>query len=1041
MHSLFYGCVCFGRLQIPVGGVSADKSFPRAGPPGKRSFPSRLKSFVGSGSKYEEGIDFVGKITKLLMFCAGPSTAISSNGDSIGSCAGEQQDTARNLSEGTHDILRFLSFVKPYFNPSNIGSWTFPLGAFLHYLSYELCHRVGNMAGLKILEVEHPHAAQQLCKDEPYLRCMGLPGNEIVAFLDGLLPLCQQALYSKDGNVSHAGETSLLYLTQVDPARVSPPLIDFSLRALDISSVNLSHQAPAALSALSRLLQPALSRDPSIILSRLPDIMRLTLAGIDSNDQNKTMRTLIFYRNLVMWVPVGGSVNLPEATGSESMLDSSGADGTRHVSKHLNDVRYGIAESSIYKQAVALLPESSVLAQADMMADLNGSAENMEALMQEAMLTMSDWSLAFLDRIYEILRAAGEQEKMGKGHGGVATRHSSVDVAQAKNFSRILKETLCYFFSSMDEDTFTSALRSVTTFLEEETLPHAAKDASLLCQAVASTRFDISNSGDCVLDRNPGFDALVLVLTDDLEHRSNKSAIYRLRCLSGAIRFAGSAVMKHRETILSTISYALSKPDEKTLFKTGCKLLRHTLSSQCETYPIAQSCHPMRLKGGKYCIKDLRMGKSAQLHGDKVQWHVPSGEQIDFTVRILVKFSLTRLKELGNPSSSIQQWRQCLRVLRYSLRGCSGILLDDDPDLIASQETEICSYEKATAALIRNSSIESRSSLQGLRRKLSLNMMDIMSLIAKDSVDCESKLKAMDDEGEDKKPKTTQSISTDTKICKEVIEVTSLLLVRRGAFHKVQTAKTIWRGQKEILTDFVLASESDYVLAALSRCCNSGINSYYKDGENGGKTISRALLITRVNIMLHTQHRNASFQIPRKLRKLRGTPTEDPPKSNLFSLDIDLTELQSRLDSEVEASYSSQQTSLEAYEGLVDGLFAMSCHPNISVRGAASGAVDYAFTRFGWVGKPRTPRLLAAISLRDNDMKGVYGIPSCSQLTTQLNTQGKRSRLAEVLKGVAKTVATPKITKELLSTEGNRFEIIQTLCGTQRLISLLPGEC
>ena len=42
-------------LQIPLGGVSADKTFPRAGRAGKRSFPRNLKMFVGTESKYEEG--------------------------------------------------------------------------------------------------------------------------------------------------------------------------------------------------------------------------------------------------------------------------------------------------------------------------------------------------------------------------------------------------------------------------------------------------------------------------------------------------------------------------------------------------------------------------------------------------------------------------------------------------------------------------------------------------------------------------------------------------------------------------------------------------------------------------------------------------------------------------------------------------------------------------------------------------------------------------------------------------------------------------
>ena len=109
----------------------------------------------------------------------------------------------------------------------------------------------------------------------------------------------------------------------MDPGRVAPPLIDFTLEALGASAVTLSHQAPAALSALTRLLQPALRRAPGIVLRRLPDVLRLTLAGIDGNDQNKSLRTLIFYRNLCMWLPVGGGIALPDG-GEGSAVASNG---------------------------------------------------------------------------------------------------------------------------------------------------------------------------------------------------------------------------------------------------------------------------------------------------------------------------------------------------------------------------------------------------------------------------------------------------------------------------------------------------------------------------------------------------------------------------------------------------------------------------------------------------------------------------------------------------------------------------------------------
>jgi len=953
----------------------------------------------------------VGRLTKLLMFCSGPHTTIEAN-DAI------MDSDESQLSEGTAEILSFLNFVKPYFNPSNTGVWTFPLGAFLHYLSYELSHRIGIMAGLNALKSSHPNSYKQLCNDEPYLSCIQLPGNEIVAFLDTLLPLCQQALYSKNGSVSHAGETALLYLAQVDPARVAPPMIDFGLRALDISSVNLAHQAPSALSALTRLFQPALRQSPIMLLSRLPEMLRLSLAGIDSNDQNKTMRTLIFYRNLVMWLPVGGSLNIPS--------DDFETKGTIRIGEGLMSQRNNIVSSTSYKNALASLPESSILAQTT--DNMLHSGIDLDTVMQEAMLAMSDWSLAFLDRVYELLRATGEQEKLGKGHSGYAASHGSVDIAVAKNVSRIMKETLTYFFSSMDAETYRCALRSVSQFMEKETLPFAVKDASLLCQAVCMTRF---NPKDSSADASPGLDALVPILTEDLEHRSTKSAIYRLRCLAGAVRYAGSTVLKHRDRIVPTITYALSKPDDKDLFKTGCKLLRHTLSSQCEEYPIAQSSHPMR--SGNSSIP----GSCAELKHDGVRWCVPSGKSIDFTVDLLGRFCLKRLRSLGDTTgeNNIHQWRQSLRVLRYTLRGCLGILLDDDADSILSQEGELCPKEKATAALIKTSSPESQKILGDLRRRLCFNLMDITCVIAKDTVECESK-------SEEKE--AGLSISTDAKVCNEVIELSELLLTRRGAQYQSGSAKTIWRGQKEILTDFVLESECDYIQHVLLRSDDEsqrGSNSLYKDGEDSGKTISRCLLVNRIHLTNQALTATASSQIPRRLKKIRdGVGTNAAIPESLFSLNMNMDTLRSHFSSEESPYKDENYTSLRAYEAVIDGLCNLSCHPNINVRGNALSITDFLLTRFGWVVKHRTSRFLSAISLRDAELKGVDGIPSTQDLVTQVNAQGKRSRLAEVVKGVLKLVALPKIMKHMMWNEADRFELVKTVCGTQRLLSLVPPE-
>ena len=391
----------------------------------------------------------------------------------------------------------------------------------------------------------------------------------------------------------------------------------------------------------------------------------------------------------------------------------------------------------------------------------------------------------------------------------------------------------------MDEETYKTALRCVTNFISEETLPFAVKDASLLCQAVAATRF--GQNGSMVTDTSPGLDALVPILTEDLEHRSNKSAIYRLRCLAGAVRYAGQTVLKHREAIVSAITYAISRSDDKYVLKTGCKLLRHTLSSQCEEYPIAQSCHPMRVARDPF---NFTLGASAQLKGDRVLWHTPSGEQIDFCVGLLDTIALRPLRKLGDFSTdfSLQQWRKCLRVLRYSLRGCIGLLLDSSPNDILSQgEKEICPKEKATAVIIQSASIESGNLLSGLRQRLCLVVMDMQSLIVTDTNSDDDTNQKMLLNGDEKKNSTP--LSRDPKACTEVCELTDLLLTRRGAHHKGGHASSILKGQKEIVSDFVLTGVSDYIISIRSRSNDEafrGADSLYHDGE--GKFYFRFLI-------------------------------------------------------------------------------------------------------------------------------------------------------------------------------------------------------
>ena len=383
--------------------------------------------------------------------------------------------------------------------------------------------------------------------------------------------------------------------------------------------------------------------------------------------------------------------------------------------------------------------------------------------------------------------------------------------------------------------------------------------------------------------------------------------------------------------------------------------------------------------------------------------------------------------------------------MRYSLRGCAGILLDEEPEVILTQYAKIFSpREVATAKLMLSMSNESREVLRSFRPALCLSILNTMRLIAKDTMDCESKMNS-DDNGTSAvqyRNNETGSLSNDYKIVTEVVQVTELLLGRRGAQYQSSKGKTIYRGQKEILTDFALASEADFLSSTLSRCnddLHTGTNrSTYKDGEDAGKTLSRALLVCRVHLSNQDLTENASTQIPRRLRKLRGDPGTESPAS-LFSLDMTSRALQMSFRSN---TVMTEHSPLEVYEAFFDGLCALACHPNTNVRSDSHTIINFALIRYGWVAthNDRPTRLLDAITLNDDDQKGVHGIPSCSQLVYQINSQGKRSRLAECVKGVAKIIALPRILKHFRWGAVNRLELVKMLCGTKKMLQLLPQE-
>lgn len=434
---------------------------------------------------------------------------------------------------------------------------------------------------------------------------------------------------------------------------------------------------------------------------------------------------------------------------------------------------------------------------------------------------------------------------------------------------------------------------------------------------------------------------------------------------------------------------------------------------------------------------------------------MPNGECITFAWELLHLHVLGRIKDLpvfkdkkNTGDIDIQDLRRCLRVIRYALRGSAGVVLDFQATEPAMDRTSVDVYdekndvdlvpfEQSVINLLKAAPKEIYQSMLTMRCRLSSFIVSLINLIASESFVTSPAVSSMERSNSIPEQKYHGLISSDPKVCKEASDIALLLLTRRGAAFRSQESMNIWEAHKQLATDFAILSQADHMSESLQRAQMYGNSRiiYFKDGEDAGKTLPRRLLVTRIQLFRDSLQRTASFEIPKRLRRLSMIckTSKNPLFSNQSSVDDLCKSMQG-------ITTTKPPLALDVYEGIFDGLFSLTCHSNTQVRASVIGVVDYSITRYGWLVRARIPRLLAAIKLGDDGMHGKFGLPSCSNLKAVIDSQGKRKRLAEAMKGVCSMLAIPRASKEILSNEKFRHDFIHTVCGNEDLVSLMPAE-
>jgi len=607
---------------------------------------------------------------------------------------------------------------------AQVGNWTAPLGILLQYTCRLLAARFGREQAPTATTYEAP-----------------LPPGILARVYESLLPLVYQILYSKNAGVSRCGDLAMKALLCIAPRSALTPTMAFVEEAL--VAINQTHQAPAAIRSTAVMMQVSLDRrsflallshcspspplfthvwqpflySPSTaapFLSALPEILRLSLAGIDGNDDKKTVSTLRSFQQILRWLPIG-TAHSPSSTLTALYADPS--------------------TSAEWSAAASLFPPTSPLYTPY---PHETDTSSLPYILEDTLDFMADWAMLFLERVFTIFKS---QDKVGKANSYSASVRAQQDGASQQQLTSTLQVRklgalsqryprlhTCVWalfvhtapfvhiaapfihiaapfvhtcvqsmFYAMDDASYKRAVSALSDFLSSADIPDASKSISDMCWT-------------CVR-ANPAFSLPLLfpILSSLLSSQSKQIQAHRVRVLGGMIRAGGPAVLEFKSQIISIISLCLAS-DDKAVRKSGCKLLKQALSTNIEitiTLSPKLGASP-NISSINQSTQSTKLGASPNISSfmSGIQWQTPTAPGLEFCVELLQTFlspSLTILREVlaDNSSHSIEEWRKAAKVLLYCVRGAVGILLDeyDDSTPLTPFEQSLVSQLKAREEL------------------------------------------------------------------------------------------------------------------------------------------------------------------------------------------------------------------------------------------------------------------------------------------------------------------------------------------------------
>ncbi|TFK57485.1 hypothetical protein OE88DRAFT_1651225 [Heliocybe sulcata] len=526
-------------------------------------------------------------------------------------------------SKALDSLAKLIASTESFFHPTNSGSWTADLSAFIKYIVYDFNKRW--------------HEEQDLeCKTPRNRRLTRDMKRELVKCLRTVALL---AMFSQDSTTVSNIQSCLKSMSVMEPDLILFPILERAIPSLE--SLVETQRTLAVIKALGAVAPALVCRDVYYPGAKhLINILELLIPGIDLNDPSKTLCTTAFLVEISQYIMIG---DLTDINTHDATADGLGLNGHEPGTSPTQFLRRKLTES---------LP----------MLDFNKSnhegiepgmdrrltkAEE-DALLRDATGAFADWVASFMRRVIQLFENLPDERGDGTGAGGT-TEVQMIDAVSGAC------SQICVHLS---EPLYELVLNIVYDYATTNVRPNAVRAIHQLVECVANAnpektlaRFLPFCLRNIRLELENGASSVRSTSTISSSLPSDATLHWNLAILRGAMYNDGRAVANYRDELLSLFKLLHEKTLSKRGFSWSGKLLSSTLLTLTHTYPLENRfVNPDEWDSEDFRTNHIRYwGKLYKPEEVKVSWHVACDEEIDFALQIfkeLVEPTLNQLNQL-----------------------------------------------------------------------------------------------------------------------------------------------------------------------------------------------------------------------------------------------------------------------------------------------------------------------------------------------------------------------------------------------------------